>query len=230
MAQTLKDAVRRRILCAAEEALYTQGPDVTMRQIARAAGVTPGNLYRYYAGKEELLDAVTGPVLNGLDELIRRHTGQQLALGQTGVQFPWPRGPEGLDRMRQEMYSRLVPVLQDLSALAGQYPRPMAILCQKNEANRALMNWFYGLAQSVLEQLIRPAPEMHHLMELMVRTEGHAFCQGVIALIQETGGLPPPEQRALIQAFLAIHIEGIMWVIRSSAEDGHIQYKGVEEE
>lgn len=225
MAQTLKEEVRARILGAAEEELYTRGPTVTMRQIAKAAGVTPGNLYRYYAGKEELLAAVTQPVMQGLDALVRRHTGELLALGQTEFAFPLGYGARGLAQLRGELYARFGPAFQDLCALAGQYPRPMAILCQQNEVSGALMDWFYALIQGALEALIQPGAAGTQVVDALVRTEGQAFCQGVIALMQQCRLLPPAQQAGFIQAYLSIHIEGILYLIEAAVQNGSVQYK-----
>lgn len=222
MAQTLKESVRQRILKAAEDQMYTQGPAVTMRQIAKAAGVTAGNLYRYYAGREELLTAVTKPVMDGLEELVIRHTNARLTLGQSGFELPPALNPQ---QLRTEMYSCLVPALQDLCTLAAQYPRPMAILCQQSEMNQALMDWFYGLMQGVLDQLFHMQPQDLPVVELMVRTEGHAFCQGVMVLMQYPQTLPQVQQQA-IQAFLSIQIEGILSLIQEMIRSGKLQSKG----
>ena len=226
MAQTLKEDVRTRILAAAEEMMMTCGSALTMRQIAHAAGVTPGNLYRYYAGKEELLAAVTRPVLDGLDALVRRHSGDLLRLGQTSFALPVDTGPSGLAQLRGELYRSLVPALAELCALAGQYPRPMAILCQQNEVNQSLMDWFYGLIHGALEQLLQMTVPDGGTLKILVEMEGQSFCQGVITLMQKSQSMTEEQQRELIQCFLAIQIEGILWVIQTSVENGEIEYKG----
>ncbi|HWL77496.1 helix-turn-helix domain-containing protein [Microbacterium sp.] len=49
---------RRRILAAARSLLTTQSLDVTMRAVARAAGVGPATLYRHFPTKQDLIEAV----------------------------------------------------------------------------------------------------------------------------------------------------------------------------
>lgn len=59
MAQYLKDEVRTRILEAGLREFAAHGFEgATMAGIARGAGVSAGNLYRYYDGKTALLEAV----------------------------------------------------------------------------------------------------------------------------------------------------------------------------
>ncbi|MCQ6560612.1 TetR/AcrR family transcriptional regulator [Paenibacillus mendelii] len=61
--QKLKEEVRRAILNAALKSFKEQGyAAASMRKIAQDAGIAAGNIYRYYSGKEQLLDAIIGPV------------------------------------------------------------------------------------------------------------------------------------------------------------------------
>ncbi len=62
MAQYLKDDVRARIDEAALRMFASRGfGAATMGQIARSAGVSTGNLYRYHPGKEELFYSLVTP-------------------------------------------------------------------------------------------------------------------------------------------------------------------------
>lgn len=64
MTQYLKDDVRRRILAAALREFSAQGYEgATMAAIANAADISTGNVYRYYAGKEKLFEAIVTPAL-----------------------------------------------------------------------------------------------------------------------------------------------------------------------
>ncbi|ANS76221.1 hypothetical protein AWM70_17895 [Paenibacillus yonginensis] len=61
--QTQKEEVRDAILEAATTEFSQHGyAEASMRRIAKEAGMTTGNIYRYFSGKEELFDAIVGPV------------------------------------------------------------------------------------------------------------------------------------------------------------------------
>lgn len=64
MPQVLKEEVRERILEAALAVFAEQGfGGATIQAIAAQAGIGAASLYRYYASKDELFDAVITPAL-----------------------------------------------------------------------------------------------------------------------------------------------------------------------
>lgn len=64
MPQRLKDDVRERILAAAAGTFAERGfLQATLSDIARAAAIAPSNIYKYYANKQALFDAVVTPAL-----------------------------------------------------------------------------------------------------------------------------------------------------------------------
>lgn len=73
MPQVLKDEVRGRIIKSALSVFAARGyGDATMAEIARVAGVSTGNVYRYYEGKEALFDEViSNDFVERLETLLR---------------------------------------------------------------------------------------------------------------------------------------------------------------
>ena len=64
MAQVLKEEVRSRIIASAKKELLKKGyKDASMREIAKGADLTVGNLYRYFDSKEELVNTIIGTTL-----------------------------------------------------------------------------------------------------------------------------------------------------------------------
>ncbi|MBB6218757.1 AcrR family transcriptional regulator [Anaerosolibacter carboniphilus] len=68
--QVLKDDVRNSIHQAALAEFYEKGfKDASMRSIAEKSGMTVGNLYRYFANKEDLFYAVISPAYHKVTDL-----------------------------------------------------------------------------------------------------------------------------------------------------------------
>ncbi|MEV8071616.1 TetR/AcrR family transcriptional regulator [Streptomyces pseudogriseolus] len=71
---TRKDAARNRALLleAAEQLFATEGLDVTLKDVARQAGVGVGTAYRHFPTKDDLLDAVFADRLTAATESARK--------------------------------------------------------------------------------------------------------------------------------------------------------------
>lgn len=75
MPQVLKEEVRENILAAARVEFFEKGFDGgSIRSIAKLAGITPGNLYRYFASKEEIYETIVGPAYETFNRVIMKHT------------------------------------------------------------------------------------------------------------------------------------------------------------
>lgn len=58
-----KDSVKCKIIDSATKEFYKNGyKDASMRDIAGAAGITPGNIYRYFPSKEALFETVVDSI------------------------------------------------------------------------------------------------------------------------------------------------------------------------
>lgn len=69
--QVPKEKVRKRILNAGlEEFLVAGYKDSSMRNIAKQAGITVGNIYAYFSSKDDLFENIVGPVVEKLNNLV----------------------------------------------------------------------------------------------------------------------------------------------------------------
>lgn len=99
-----RDAIRNdaRVLAAAREVLAESGPQASMEEIAVRAGVGVGTIYRRFASKDALIDALVGLVVDELAEAADRAladsggTGLQRLLVALGESFAAHRRYAGL--------------------------------------------------------------------------------------------------------------------------------------
>ena len=68
----LKEEMRQRIVEAARDEFFQSGyARASMRAIAQQAGLTVGNIYLYFPGKEQLFDAIVGETVRQIQEITR---------------------------------------------------------------------------------------------------------------------------------------------------------------
>ena len=72
--QVLKDSVKKSILSAAKKEFRRKGYSAaSLRIIAGDAGITVGNMYRYFTNKENLFETLIEPVLNEINKHLAEH-------------------------------------------------------------------------------------------------------------------------------------------------------------
>ncbi|MFA1550311.1 TetR/AcrR family transcriptional regulator [Actinomadura chokoriensis] len=69
---------RERILTCALDLFAARGPGVSMEDIARAAGLGIGTLYRHFPDRRALVEEIAADALRGLGAEIRRLSAQEL--------------------------------------------------------------------------------------------------------------------------------------------------------
>jgi AcrR family transcriptional regulator len=133
-----QDAVhnRERVLAAAEQIFGQQGPDASVDDLADAAGVGMGTLYRHFPTKQALVDALVGPRRRELLALVGSADAQP-----TGQGFEW--------------------LLLEVGQLLSEQPGCVAQLWDHSDAERSCLKEFRAclaalLADAQAAKRIRP--------------------------------------------------------------------------
>jgi AcrR family transcriptional regulator len=122
----LQPECRERIVAAAIDAFKTRSySEVTVSDIAEAAQMAKGNVYRYFQSKEELLTAAIETLLEDTDS--RFHAAVDSLGGAQGL-----RGePEKATLMFGYLVADVLPMLLELGARAAKGHEPSADLGRK---------------------------------------------------------------------------------------------------
>ena len=116
--QRLKEGTRERIVAAGRDEFMRRGfAAASMREIARGAGIAVGNLYRYFAGKEALFEAV-------------------VAARPTGACSPWCGPDRQLDREALKDFRSVQPVTDLLLKACQAYRAEFLILVDRSAGTR----------------------------------------------------------------------------------------------
>ena len=110
--QTQKDEIRRQILRVARDEFLKHGVKHTsMKTIATRVGVAVGNIYNYYAGKDELLKAVLAPLFNAIEG----YRAQNLDVTYTSLDIY--RYEVYYEMMRRQAVSLIIPYRKEFRLL-----------------------------------------------------------------------------------------------------------------
>ena len=105
--QVLKDEIRKKICEAALAEFKLKGyRKASMRAIAKRVGVTAGNLYRYFANKEDLFHAVISPAFERITVLIKENRDLDFVGGkryQSHLEYAADRIAEILGEYQDEL-------------------------------------------------------------------------------------------------------------------------------
>lgn len=208
MAQVLKESQRHRILEAARRELLDYGcRDASMRRIAAEAGMTAGNLYRYFENKDQLIQVITQPALAELDQVIRRLTDDRISLNQ-------PNTHVGLSRA--ELQVKIAELAEDLAALAVRMPEEMRILMLHSDLSERISCWLTELLEVLASEWSLFDPQRGKESEILCRMFAASLFQGVRELFS-------PAQDQLQEAALSRVLQvyfGLFLGMFSHAEKG----------
>lgn len=163
MAQVLKDDLRQAIVAAAKKEFYLHGlQGASMRKIAKEAGMSTGNVYRYFKNKEALAQEILADTLQKLDCITDR-------LMQPA---PEEQAQEGLKFLRQ----RFELFVDQLVAVFMGDQQEFIILMNHSHYAQQLILWF----KKTLTQLVNrwfPAFSSNQQVELLC----HMLAESIIA-------------------------------------------------
>ena len=149
MAQKLKEELRTAILEAAREEFLEKGyRNASMRSIAEKAGMTVGNLYRYFPSKEDINHSIVAPTLEKIDRILKELTADNVSM-ETHV-FTLKADISELIQLMKQLSGRLTEVYEENKI-------EFNILMMNSQLNKGITEWFAKAINTLIDQ--------HYLME-----------------------------------------------------------------
>ncbi len=144
MAQKLKDESRQAIINSAKEEFLEKGyKNASMRNIAKKANMTVGNLYRYFPSKEDINRLIVGDTLKEINDIIRSITADSVSM-ETRV-FNIKADVNELSDVMNQLADRLVDVYH-------KHKIEFNILMMNSGVNKELIEWFSRAINSLIDQ------------------------------------------------------------------------------
>ena len=196
--QVLKEDIRGRILTIARQQFEKKGYSKTsMREIAESSSVGVGNIYNYFASKDELFREVVRPVLCALEAMLQEHHGI--------------RG-EDIMMMRSEKY--LKSCIDEYVSLIDKHRSLMEILlfrAQGSSLERFRENYTDRSTELVKAQ--RKHPEINTAVSDFII---HLHTVWMFTMFEELlmHSVPRQEMEAILHDYILFEIQGWRAIIK----------------
>lgn len=144
MAQILKEELRKAIIESAKQEFLNNGyENASMRNIAKKANMTVGNLYRYFESKDDIHKQIVSNTLDEIDKLLRSITANKLSM-ETRV-FNLKADINDLRNLMNQLAEKLVDIYMRNKV-------EFNILMMQSNLNKELSEWFSSMISSLIEQ------------------------------------------------------------------------------
>lgn len=142
MPQVLKQEYRDLILKSALDEFFNHGyNDASMRNIAKNANMTVGNLYHYYKDKEDLFSALVSDTIWALNQTI-------IPL----IEFPIEMN-DYLKARRDEYFNSQIKLMsKDLVKIFMQKKKELLILFRYSKINNQIIQWINKLIYHIIQR------------------------------------------------------------------------------
>jgi AcrR family transcriptional regulator len=189
--QILKEEVRQKLFERATDEFMEKGfENASLRQIARDAGTTIGNVYNYFKSKEELFYAVTAPVYESFTQFLFRH--EEL-----------PATVQGAGTLRKAL-------LGVIDAHRQAFSKPLVILLEGSRGTRyenvkeEILTYLARHAKETLDQLPSASVEFHPAFPRVLAT---SFLEGVMSILK--ANTPPEDAAKLLTDYILFYSRGV---------------------
>ena len=144
MAQMLKETTRQAILDAARSEFQEKGyENASMRTIAEKAGITVGNIYRYFKDKDDLNAHIISDVSERIEKIF--NSLKLNALSKEPRVFNMTTDPIQLEKMMDQLSGLLV-------ELFFEKEEEFKILLNDENLNQKMRGWFENTMRDLISQ------------------------------------------------------------------------------
>ncbi len=159
MAQVLKEEQKNKILYAAKTQFVEIGfSGTSMRAIAKDAGMTVGNIYRYFKNKKDIANAIISPVLEQLDGIL-----MILSCNSGDILSP----PVSVVQDENSLTEILFQLADCMVEIEDKYKYETVILLNDDEINENYRTWLYMLIKTILYGSGHPSTDSEDKLHMM---------------------------------------------------------------
>ena len=170
MAQILKDDQRNKIIEAAKEEFLEKGfKDASLRNIAKKADMTVGNLYRYFTNKEDINKQIVEVTLDLLEEMIAKLSNNKLSFEDNSF---------NVDMSNDELIESLDKLTDEMVDIYKNHKIEFNILMMQSKLNDEITNWFSNVCKGIVLK-------NYDLKDIDVDALAHAYAVSIFSGLKD---------------------------------------------
>ncbi len=230
MPQKLKEEVKGRIINAALDLILESGfSNADMRSIAKKAGITHGNLYRYFKSKDDLISYITQPLIDSMNEVLTFKTSGTLKIYDENIN----------DFIKFESQNSIEDIFENLSVIifetvkifhtkGKQNPKAMKVVLQNNIIRDNIISWLKSIGEKSFSDIYG----LSHIFQenafvFSVALEGFVFgfFEGIATILNNCLESEQSSFEKIIKSYIDIQLHCLQIVTMKQIEEGNITLK-----
>ncbi len=227
MAQRLKEEVKERIVNAALDLMLEQGFNSTdMRSIAKRAGITHGNMYRYFKGKDDLIAYITQPLISSMNDILARQTSGAINIFDSDTHgFLTHKNPEGAEELLNLLNVLSFKCVQAFYTEGQKNKKTMQVILQNNIIEENILNWLKAIADSCFSEIFKltnSSKENTFATEVILESLAGGFCKGISLILKNCIDVQKEEFEYVLKNYIDIQTQCIKFAAIKQIELGNI--------
>ena len=205
MAQVLKDNLRQAIIQAAKQEFLLSGFEkASMRNIAKMANMTVGNLYRYFDSKQDIKNYILTGTMNELKNIFNSVNSYNIKMEARVFNI------KANSNELKEMMNSLASALVDLYINSNM---EFKILMNDEQMINTITKWFSDAISTLINQ--------HYVIagygkekEILLSSYSHAIFSGLKQIFDMAEGKEPDRLLEIVKIYLNSYINMLDMDIR----------------
>lgn len=197
MAQLLKDEVRLAIINSSKKEFLKNGyENASMRNIAKGANMTVGNLYRYFKNKEEINITIVSDVLEKINNMVKNISNDSVDFKSKNFKFKFDE--KTLLKMLDKLSDELVDIYQENKD-------GFNILMLHSELNKSISNWFKDLIKHFIDDNYK-IPGFEKEKQLMAKAFSVSIFDGIKELFKDDS-IKVSHLKMMVKTYLKAYVK-----------------------
>ncbi len=233
MPQKLKEEVKDRIINAALDLILESGfVNADMRSIAKKAGITHGNLYRYFKSKDDLMSYITQPLIDSMNEILTAQTSGTLKIYDENINdFIKLESQRSTEAIFENLGVIIFENVEIFYLKGKQNPKAMRVVLQNNILRDNIIDWLKTIGVKSFNDIYglnNISSEDSFVFSIALEGFASGFCKGIAVILENCLEIDQSTFEKSIKTYIHLQLQCLKLATIKQIETGNITLKNEE--